>query len=136
MEAWKPLLFIVPVKGFSIGKGTLPGTDIFARLLDPQLLIYWLSYPGGLPPEDTVIIFRWVATGYLPTYLPIFVCLYKLTHISKFLVVNTASVHEIKAQKNLTISYCTSKLWFKGRILFQSQKVGVATHHRHQVWLS
>jgi len=36
MEAWKPILFTVPVEGLSVGKGTLPSTHVFARLLNPN----------------------------------------------------------------------------------------------------
>ena len=36
MEAWKPLLFTVSMEGLSVGKGTLPGTHIFARLFNPD----------------------------------------------------------------------------------------------------
>jgi len=36
MEAWKPQLFTVPVEELSIGKGTLSGTHVFARLLNPN----------------------------------------------------------------------------------------------------
>ena len=64
MEAWKPLLFIVPVEGLSIGKGTLPGIHIFARLFNPDYQFTSHLIQGELPTKDTVIIFGWAATGY------------------------------------------------------------------------
>jgi len=72
----------------------------------------------------------------VPTYLPIFVCPYKLTHVSSFLSGKYSLYTRDKGPINPTISYCTSKLWFEGGFLIPSQKAGVATQYRHRVWLS
>ena len=58
---------------------------------------------------------------YLATYLPNFVCPYKLTHVN-----NLSGKYSLytwdKGPKNPTISFCTSKLQFKGGFLFQAKK--------------
>jgi len=43
----EPQLFTVPVEGLSVRKGTLPGTHIFARLLNPD---YWFTGQGESLP--------------------------------------------------------------------------------------
>ena len=57
-----------------------------------------------------------------PTYLPIFVCPYKLIHMSKFLSGKRSLYTWDKSPINPAISYCASKLRFEGGFLFQAKK--------------
>jgi len=58
---------------------------------------------------------------YMYTCLCTYLCLSVQTDPSEQLLSGKYSLHEIKTQENLTISYCTIKLQFKDGYLFQAK---------------
>ena len=46
------LLFTFPVEGLSVGKRTLPGTQVFARLFNPDCWFTSHLIRGELPPNN------------------------------------------------------------------------------------
>ena len=82
------------------------------------------------------------------TYLPIFVCPYKSTHVSKFFVCPYKPTHVSKLLSGKYSLYAWNKakrilklastlVSFGSKVgFFQAEKWGVATRHRLRVWLS